>query len=280
MDIRTIRRQYERLASTRNQWESHWRDAYDFALPLRSNYGIGDTTQTRSRRSDNLFDGTAPDAVDQLSASLLSQLTPSWSRWFGLSAGRELPENERSDAAVELELIADALQGHFDRSNFIVELHQCFLDLVTVGTASLLFEEAPIGSDSAFKFTAVPLFQVYLDEGPQGRLDVTYRCTSLRGDVFQHRFPDAQLSADDAKQLQEDGAAEIKVIEAVWPVGRRYDYIAFRFDAPTGEQDQKPLKTGRFSECPFINFRWMKAPGEIYDRSPVMKALPDIRTAK
>ena len=35
----------------------------------------------------------------------------------------------------------------------------------------------------------------------------------------------------------------------------------------------------RLEYNPFINFRWMKSPGEIYGRSPVMKVLPDIKTA-
>ena len=39
------------------------------------------------------------------------------------------------------------MQYHFDRSNFAVEVHQCFLDLVTVGTACLLFEEEKIGGE-------------------------------------------------------------------------------------------------------------------------------------
>ena len=54
-----------------------WRDCYAHALPLRSAFG---TTATRT--ADPLFDGTAPDAVDQLAASLLAELTPPWSRWF------------------------------------------------------------------------------------------------------------------------------------------------------------------------------------------------------
>ena len=39
------------------------------------------------------------------------------------------------------------------------------------------------------------------------------------------------------------------------------------------------LAEGRFAVSPFICFRWLKAPGEVYGRSPVMKALPDIKTA-
>jgi hypothetical protein len=43
--------------------------------------------------------------------------------------------------------------------------------------------------------------------------------------------------------------------------------------------DDALLAEGRFELSPFINFRWLKAPGESYGRSPVMKALPDIKTA-
>jgi len=39
------------------------------------------------------------------------------------------------------------------------------------------------------------------------------------------------------------------------------------------------LAEGRFSESPFVAFRWLKVSGETYGRSPVQKALPDIRTA-
>ena len=45
------------------------------------------------------------------------------------------------------------------------------------------------------------------------------------------------------------------------------------------QEDPVLLAEGRFAESPAIAFRWLKAPGEIYGRGPVMKALPDIRTA-
>ena len=78
-----------------------------------------------------------------------------------------------------LERAAVALKSHFDRSNFAIEMHQCYLDLVTVGTASLLFEEAPPGEPSAFRFTAVPLGQVVFEESAFGRLDATYRRSEM-----------------------------------------------------------------------------------------------------
>ena len=49
-------------------------------------------------------------------------------------------------------------------SNFVVEMHQAFLDLVVAGTGLLLVEEAPLGEASAFRFTAVPITGAVLEE--------------------------------------------------------------------------------------------------------------------
>lgn len=73
-----ILRRYRRAKQTRGPWESIWQDCYDFALPQRSALA---PAVAPDRRADRLFDGTAPDASDQLAASLMSQLVPPWTRW-------------------------------------------------------------------------------------------------------------------------------------------------------------------------------------------------------
>ena len=162
---------YRRAKEKRAQWDSHWEECYAYALPQRD--GIIRQAQPGEKKTDKLFDGTAPDAVDQLAASLLAQLTPPWARWFGLAPGPDATDIERDAMAADLERAAATAQSHFDRSNFAVEMHQCYLDLVTAGTASLLFEESPPGESSAFRFTAVPLGQVAFEENAFGRLDDT-----------------------------------------------------------------------------------------------------------
>src|SRR6185503_12624376 len=47
---------------------------------------------------------------------------------------------------------------------------------------------------------------------------------------------------------------------------------------PAGLPDL-PLAEGSFEQPPFVTFRWIKGAGELYGRSPVMTALPDIKTA-
>ncbi len=268
---------YRRAAEQRRSWESLWQDCYDFALPSRDTAVKGPTGRITSY--DRLFDGTAPDAVDQLAATLMAELTPSWGRWFGFSVGPDVAEADRAALTGELERATIILQQHFDKSNFAVEIHQCLLDLVTVGSSCLMFEEAKPGDPSAFRFTAVPLSDVVLEEGPSGRLDTTFRRAEMLVDHLADRFP----SIDDVvNRLPAVGAGEqhkVAVLEAVIPGASGFKYLATTDDPRWDINDQITLASGTFDAAPFINFRWLKAPGEVYGRSPVMKALPDIKTA-
>src|SRR5690606_9897531 len=125
---------YAAAKSRRTAWESVWRDCSAYALPH---------SDARASRQSNpqTSDGTAMDAVEQLASSLLASLTPPWSMWFGLKPGPDLTSAEAESLAPALEGAARIMQAHFDRSNFAVEMHQAFMDLVTAGTGTLLFEE-------------------------------------------------------------------------------------------------------------------------------------------
>lgn len=248
---------HARASDARRALDALWQDCYDHVLP---------PVATGARVA--LFDATAADATEQLAASLLAELTPPWSRWFGLAPARALEGD--ADAAAALEDAAETLQGHLDRSNFALEMHQAFLDLVVAGTGMLLAEEAPAGEPSAFRFTAVPLREALLEEGPSGRLDTVFRTTRMTAAAIAARHPAAPpLRAEDGAALRH------RVVEAVWPdrTGHRYMSVLAAETGPV------VLAEGRFAESPFIAFRWLKAPGEAYGRGPVAKALPDIRTA-
>jgi hypothetical protein len=249
---------HARALDRRRAQDALWQDCYDHVLPPPTGGRVA------------IFDATAADAAEQLAASLLAELTPPWSRWFGLAPAR--PMEGDTEAAIALEDVAEVLQGHFDRSNFALEMHQAFLDLVIAGTGLLLVEEAPVGEASALRFTAVPLREAVLEEGPSGRLDTVFRAARLTEAALRERYPDAPLppaAEDDAE------APRHRVLEAVWPDARG---TAFRAVMLT---DRGPVVVGegRFAQNPFIGFRWLKAPGEVYGRGPVAKALPDIRTA-
>ncbi len=268
-----LRRSFRRAVERRSPWEQLWRDCYAYALPLRG-FGLGSEFASASRFAERLFDSTAADAVEQLAASLLAELTPPWSRWFGLRPGHGIPADHAGVAAEELDRVADIVQGHFDRSTFAVEMHQCFLDLATVGTATMMFREAPAGEASAFRFAAVPAAEMFID-GDAGTARRVFRLTSMTAASLRAAFPGAALPG---ALLEEMGERRFDVVEAVWPTAEGYGYRAFLGD-DDGASHDLPLAGGRFDQSPFLTFRWLKGAGEVYGRSPVMTALPDIKTA-
>jgi hypothetical protein len=266
---------YQRAKQRRRCWESLWRECYIHALPQRG-AGFGSELRPGTNPVDRLFDGTALDAVEQLGASLLAELTPPWSQWFGLMPGREVSALERGAVAEALDRVTQTVQAHFDRSNFAVEIHQCFLDLIAAGSATLLFEEAPIGSLSAFRLSAVPTSEIIFEAGPDGQIDGHFRERTLPLDMLQARFPGAELPKALTASCEAGHDRSVAVVEAVLPHAGGFGYYALLAN------DTSPptvLATGHFGSSPFISFRWVKGAGEIYGRSPVMTALPDIKTA-
>jgi hypothetical protein len=265
---------YESARRMRGNWESLWEECYAYALPQRG--GFLSEPVPGSRRNERIYDATAMDAADQLAASMLANLTPTWSQWFGLKPGPDLTDAEAQKLAPILEKAAKTIQDHFDRSNFAVEIHQCYLDLIVGGTASISFEEAPPGGFTAFRFSAIPLTRVTLEEGESGYLDAAYRVLSLTTAQIIERYPAAILPPNIARKGERDSQVKFKILEAVVP-----DNLIYAYKAILIEDINRPvlMAEGKFAQSPFISFRWLKSPGEIYGRSPIMKALPDIKTA-
>ncbi|MBP3127785.1 portal protein [Thalassospira sp. ER-Se-21-Dark] len=275
-DIAQLRGRFQKAMERRRNWLTHWQDCYEFALPQRNAAASNQTNG--GKRLDRVFDATASDAVEQLAASLMAEITPPGGGWFELEPGGNVANADRQVLTEQLGRAVRILQGHFDRSNFAVEMHQAFLDLVTAGTACLRLERADLHSPSALRFTAVPLRDLAFEERSDGKMDAVFRKLALTRDEIMQTWPGAKGVTGD--QDDKDAPKRITVIEAVLPATDRktgYELCVFREDSDASTGDL--IYRDRFDVSPYIAFRWMKAPGEIYGRSPVMKALPDIKTA-
>lgn len=261
-DDTTIQSRYETAMRRRAGWENLWRDCALYGLPGRD---------SASQSGESLYDGTAADAVDQLAASLLAWLCPPNSQWFGLAAGPTLSPLEAEAITPLLEQANSILLGHFQRSNFAVELHQALLELVVYGTACLSFDESAPGSFSAFRFAAIPMTDLTLEEDADGRPAGIFRRSKPTIAQLARRFGSENLPPD--LRHTDSQHQTLEVIDAVLPDKLAWSWQSRLRDSP------HVLAERTLSHSPLIAFRWMKSPGEVYGRSPVMKALPDIRTA-
>ena len=131
---------YKRAVSLREPWINRWDDARKYTMP------------TSDSDLATLYDATASDAADNLAASIYTLLTPPESMWLQL-----VPESELSPDA---DYATSVLRAHLNDSNFYTTIHQCYMDLVTLGTACLFMGQNPIGASSAFNFTAIPVSDI------------------------------------------------------------------------------------------------------------------------
>ncbi len=238
---------YKRALDMRAPWLNRWDAARRYTMP-----SADDELAT-------LYDATATDAVDNLAASLYTLLTPPESLWLTL-----VPE---SDASPDACAATAALRANLNDSNFYTTVHQCYMDLVVLGTACLFMAENPIGASSAFSFTAIPMADIAILP------NAVFHTTSMSARDVMEKYPTWTPPSNIRDMIKQDADTPIKLVQSL---------IGTEFTAwldVGGDIENNIVATGTFETNPYLIFRWSLASGELYGRGPVLRALPDIKTA-
>ncbi|MCL2538476.1 MAG: portal protein [Alphaproteobacteria bacterium] len=248
---------YKQSLAGRDAWTRRWAQCQRYTMPANDD----DTSL--------LFDATAGDAVDLLAANMFSLLTPPESGWISLSRATEFSPDP--------EFTTDALRNHLNDSNFYTTIHQCYLDMTILGTACLFFAENPIGTESAFNFTAIPMNDISVLRGAGGDLTAVFHTTSMPAIDLMEKYPAWTPPAAMRDSIKQNPEMQLRLVQSVINDTDTWTFTAW-IDCG-GEIENNIVATGKFDQCPYIIFRWSAAAGESYGRSPVLRALPDIKTA-
>ena len=247
MQPNNLQNLYKRALDMRSPWLTRWDDARRYTIPATDS----DTA--------TLYDATASDAADNLAASIYTLLTPPESLWLQLVGESEMSQNADIATAV--------LRANLNDSNFYTTIHQCYMDLVINGTACLFMAQAPLGSSSAFTFTAVPMTDIAILP------DAVFHTTSIPLYEVLERYPTWTPPSNIRDMITQNPNAPLNLVQSL--VGT--DFTAW-LDVG-GNIENNIVSRGTFETNPYIIFRWSLASGEIYGRGPVLRALPDIKTA-
>lgn len=238
---------YKRALDMREPWLNRWDSARKYTMP------------TTDDNVATLFDATASDAADNLAASIYTLLTPPESMWLQL-----VPETELSPDA---EYATYVLRSHLNDSNFYTTIHQCYMDLVVLGTACLFMGQNPIGASSAFSFSAIPMSDIAILP------NAVFHTTSMSARDVMEKYPTWTPPANLRDAIKKDPELNLKLVQSL--VGT--EFTAW-LDVG-GDIENNIVSRGTFETNPYIIFRWSVVSGELYGRGPVMRALPDIKTA-
>lgn len=266
---------FKAAKARKDQAEPVLRDAYRYALPQRERFNEHYTEL--QKRNNHIFDSTAVLEVPRFATRVQMNITPPFREYCRLDAGPDIPKEirERPEVKIGLADATDTMFSYFNSSNIFTQEHEAFMDL-SISTGAINFWQGDFGAHP-FRFDAVPMHELVLEEGPQSTIESTWRDTKICVGHIERLYPGARLTAQHQKLMRENKAdVKVPLIEGVL-----YDPDTDRFFGVLLDNDKQPTIMWEtfWRTSPRQVFRWSVVTGEIYGRGPVLMVLPDIKTA-
>lgn len=269
-------KKFDRMKGQRVNWESFWEELAVYLQPNKDD--VHKSRTAGEKKHNRIFTGMPIHANEELAAALHGMLTNPATPWFGLSTG---------DSALDKNVAVKAWLQHaqermlqtLNQTNFQTQIHEVYLDLGCFGTSLMLIEE---DDDRVLNFLSRPIYMAYIEENHKGIVDTVAFEKKMTVRQIAQEFGIDVLNEDLKNQIEIDDTRKYTVVHMVEP--------REKFDPKKDNAVNKPfssvhviretmtlLKESGFNEMPYIVARWSKISGEVYGRSPGMKALPDVK---
>ena len=277
---------FQAAEKRKTNWDSTYEEALSYAAPQRESFQTHMRSQSRGGRRDGfgqVFDSTALMAYQKFASNLQMSLVPPFKKWVNFVPGRLIDNPDRPVLAKSLEEIRDAFFTYVHMSNFDTQIAEALLDL-GLGTGALLVQKGTYGRP--LHFTAVPLSQLYLEEGENGMVGSVFRRHKIPARTITRTWPDAQLDEKLQKIAATKPDDDVEFVEATVPARikttdrktqKQIEVDGFIYTVVDPKTKHVLLRREQRSS-PWVVFRYSVFPGEIYGRGPLLLALPDIKT--
>lgn len=267
----------------RAQYEDILQECSDYLLPGRHSFQA--EKEMGDIRISKIFDSTGPNALIKAASGLYSRASNPYSKWFnmGLMSTHVPVQNLPTNIRQWLDDTVNALRGMMAKPIAPV-MYQGYLDALGLGTCVSYIEEDDI---SIFHGKAIPLDQVYILEGPFGKVDTVFRYYKMTARQIVYEFEDGRIPNAVRQAMIDDPEKTFKIIHATYPrpgKERNPDQKDDPLSFPIGTMYvidgdwQNPILESGYHEMPYAVLRLEKLPGEIWGRGPGLSALPDVRT--
>lgn len=277
-NVDELLKRFDRAKKRRNgSWFEHMQEAYAYAAPQREiffDYHEG------QKKNTDLYDNTAVTGLQTFANRMQKAVVPPWQQWARIVPGSDVPESDHETSVsfqgedmpltAALDKVTDIAFDYIHRSNFASRVYETFVDFgISTGVLTCEFDAT---SDNLM-FNAIPLAQVYLALGPNGTIADHWREHEVEGGLIERMWPGAKLPEDVTQKIAKDPGEKFNVVEGCLYHKNEYHYVVILSKSKDIIYEQHEGESG-----PFISYRGMVVPGEVYGRGPVMQVLPDIKT--
>lgn len=264
----------DKLKATKSNWSDTWQEVLENFSPQRDR--IFDQTKG-AEKGHFLYDSTPQHFAELLASALHSMLTNPSVQWFDLGTGKTSIDRKTVNRKYIQELVSQ-VHDILNATNFQTEIHELYLDLVTLGTGIMLIEE---DKENLIRFTTIPVFEMDLAEDHNGIVKTAARHIKMRVDQAFDKYGEEAFGAK-ATSLKKDMTQEITITHLVM---RREDANRNKVDVLNKpfasyhiwQEEKILLKESGYDNFPYVCPRWSKMGNETYGRSPAVKTLADAR---
>src|SRR5215216_1404820 len=267
---------YQRAVQLRGPWESTFQDAYDYTMPMKESVF---QSSPGSKRTDKIFDETGVVALAECTSRIQSGLIPPFARWISLQAGSATDPAERTDINAALEGIVEFVFEVLGESNFNQEAPEAIQEML-LSLGCLEVSEGDALNPIVFK--AIPIPRLWVDVGPDDKIDTFFFKNGYRLSQLRVRYPRAKIpmSMIEAYEKAVSGAGEDPVVQVIECIRRDYREpneevyireVVLETGGPALLYGESYRGAG---SCPYIGFRWAKLAGEAWGRGPLLNDMP------
>ena len=273
----------------RQNAEQLWSLLTEYLVPNQSGVFPSSVDTPGAKRTQRLFDSVPIIANHDLATAYHATLTNPATKWSKIRFKDDELNNDE-ESVMWLEKVNNMIHDEFNESNFDRQISKGYKLFTAIATMPILHEvKREDGVFGGFKFTALHLSEVAIEENADGEVDTLYRKFKLTARQAVQKFGKDAVSQEMIDAI-EDGAPDKKFrfIHAIFPrdekdvqlnedglaPAEKRPFASLYLDASTNEVVQED----GFYEFPVYCPRWDTMPGEVYGRGPGHNALPDIRT--
>jgi hypothetical protein len=278
-DVQSILKRHDAAVAARATWESHWQEIAERVFPRSAFFTTRDLVEG-DKRTQRLFDSTAPLALNRFAAAMESMLTPRTQRWHKLTT-RNKTLMKSLPVKKYLEEVTDILFAarYSSQANFASQYYENYMSLGAFGTGAVFIDEI-LGM--SLRYRALHLSESYIFENAAGVVDTVHRpfVYTARQAVqrFKQGLPEAVTVA-----AEKDPEKQFNFLHVVCPntdyQASRRDHKGMAFASCYIEMASKTkVEEGGYRVFPYAVSRYVTGPREVYGRSPAMDALPSILT--
>lgn len=276
--VQDIMHQQSSMETSRSTFDAHCKEVAERILPRQNNFMQEDQTEG-AKRSEKIFDSTAPLALDRAASAIDSLITPATQTWHGLE-----PEDPALNDDHEVRLYLDEVVKILFRlryrpiANFAAQAHECYVSLMAFGNLAMFIDDI-LGIGLRYKSCA--LSELYFAENHAGIVDLVHRKFRYSARSAVQKWGD-KLPDSIKKTADKEPFRKFEFIHCVKPnedrKSRARDYRGMPISSYyVSLEGQVLLAEGGYRTMPYAISRHVTAPRETYGRSPAMMVLPDIK---